>query len=161
MHHSDINTVDWSPQNEHLLATGSNDTTVKIIDLRKLPSDPMASTPILNTLRGHRAKVQTVKFSPFSSRYVASSGDSLILWDIEANNTGEEELKCPEEHIILDHIGHIGTVSDFDWNHLSPWTLISASDDSESFAQIQRNNDCSMQIFRPLDLLTMPEEEAL
>jgi hypothetical protein len=99
---------------------------------------------------------------------VASSGDSLILWDIQAGNlkpeNDQEEIKqgqCPEDHVILDHIGHIGTVSDFDWNHLSPWTLVSASDDSESFVQIQRNNDCSMQVFRPLDLLTLPEDEAL
>ena len=120
------------------------------------------------TLRGHKAKVQSVKFSPFSSRYVASSGDSLILWDIQAGNlkpeNDQEEIKqgqSPDDHVILDHIGHIGTVSDFDWNHLSPWTLVSASDDSESFVQIQRNNDCSMQVFRPLDLLTLPEDEAL
>ena len=52
-------------------------------------------------------------------------------------------------------------VNDFDWNHLSDWSIISASDDPIPFATMQRNNDCSMQIFRPLDLLVMPEEEAL
>jgi hypothetical protein len=52
-------------------------------------------------------------------------------------------------------------VSDFDWNHLSPWSLISASDDPEPFAHIQKNNDCSLQIFRPLDLLVIDEQEAV
>jgi histone-binding protein RBBP4 len=145
VHASDINTVDWSYQNENLIATGSNDATVKILDIRKLPSEQTsdataAQSAVTCTLRGHKAKVQSVKFSPFSSRYLASSGDSLILWDIEAGNlkpeNDHEEIKqgqSPEDHVILDHIGHIGTVSDFDWNHLSPWTLVSASDDSESF----------------------------
>mmetsp|Transcript_8066 Transcript_8066/g.13545 ORF Transcript_8066/g.13545 Transcript_8066/m.13545 type:complete len:87 (-) Transcript_8066:98-358(-) len=72
----------------------------------------------------------------------------------------EEECSC-EQKIILSHIGHIGTVSDFDWNSLSPWSLISASDDSEPFNQIQRKNESSMQVFRPLDLLIMEEEEAV
>lgn len=73
--------------------------------------------------------------------------------------TASATCKC-EDSIILNHIGHIGTVSDFDWNHLAPWTIISASDDSEPFNQIQRNNESSLQIFRPLDLLTMSEGEA-
>ena len=44
----------------------------------------------------------------------------------------------------MDHIGHIGTVSDFDWNHLAQWTIISASDDSDPFNQIQRHNESSL-----------------
>ena len=35
VHKSDINTVDWSPLNDNLIATGSEDTLVKIIDVRK------------------------------------------------------------------------------------------------------------------------------
>jgi histone-binding protein RBBP4 len=35
VHASDINTVDWSPLDENLIATGSNDTVVKLIDVRK------------------------------------------------------------------------------------------------------------------------------
>lgn len=67
------------------------------------------------------------------------------MWDL----TDFEELKQgdsseSEQNVIMNHIGHIGTVSDFDWNPLLPWTIISASDDSETFVQIQRNNDCSL-----------------
>lgn len=38
-----------------------------------------------------------------------------------------------EDNIILNHIGHIGTVSDIDWNFALNWTFMSASDDSETF----------------------------
>ena len=164
VHESDINTVDWSALNTNLIATGSNDTLVKIIDTRKAYKESKHS--VCKVLRQHKAKVQTVKFSPFDSRYLASSGDCIIFWDLGEGfgqeQMQEEELKQPdttfeednsEDHIILNHIGHVGTVSDFDWNHILPWTMLSASDDSETFVQIQRNNDCSMQIFRPLSLL--------
>jgi len=159
-----------------------------------------SQSPIVGTLHKHKSKVQTVKFSSFSSQYLASSGDSLVLWDIkdihqqaddaiqqtsaaedlsatldqrpidkpsivechhfETHLPGGDDCDC-EDKTILSHIGHIGTVSDFDWNQAAPWTIISASDDSEPFNMLQRNNDCSMQIFRPLDLLVMSEEEAL
>tara|TARA_B110000285_G_scaffold76389_1_gene87960 strand:- start:604 stop:846 length:243 start_codon:yes stop_codon:yes gene_type:complete len=34
VHKSDINTVDWNTLNPNLLATGSEDTLVKILDVR-------------------------------------------------------------------------------------------------------------------------------
>lgn len=49
-----------------------------------------------------------------------------------------------DDNIVLNHIGHIGTVSDIDWNFALDWTLMSASDDSETFVQIHKQNDCSM-----------------
>lgn len=36
VHNDDINTVAWSGLNEHLLATGSNDKKVCLLDIRKL-----------------------------------------------------------------------------------------------------------------------------
>ena len=78
----------------------------------------------------------------------------------DCKNLSPGPSEC-EDHILLNHIGHIGMVNDFDWNHLSEWSIISASDDPIPFATMQRNNDCSMQVFRPLDLLVIPEEEAL
>lgn len=61
VHKSDINTVDWSSQNDNLLATGSNDTLVKILDIRKAynligSSAPKVSdhnSPIVQTLHKH------------------------------------------------------------------------------------------------------------
>lgn len=50
-------------------------------------------------------------------------------------NHKKDDCEC-ENNIILNHIGHIGTVSDFDWNNLAPWTIISSSDDSDPFNQI-------------------------
>lgn len=109
-----------------------------------------------------------MKFAPFDNQYLASASDSIIFWNLgsDYSETYGEELKTSSDSdqddcIILNHIGHIGTVSDFEWNPILPWTVISASDDSDTFTQIQKNNDCSMQIFRPINLLTEPEQEAL
>lgn len=52
----DINTVDWSALNDNLIATGSNDKLVKVIDIRNLGGDP--SRAIRNVLQKHQSKVQ-------------------------------------------------------------------------------------------------------
>jgi WD40 repeat protein len=80
VHKSDINTVDWNPLNDNLIATGSEDTLVKLIDIRRVNGK---DNPIVKTLHKHSSKVQGVKFCPFNSRFLASSGDSLIFWDIK------------------------------------------------------------------------------
>ena len=36
VHKDDINTIDWSTLNPNLIATGSNDLKVCVIDIRKL-----------------------------------------------------------------------------------------------------------------------------
>lgn len=65
LHASDINAVDWSKMNSNLIATGSNDTLVKIIDSRKAYQE--SSKSVIKILVKHKAKVQSVKFSTFSS----------------------------------------------------------------------------------------------
>lgn len=82
--------MDWSILNPNLVATGSEDTLVKIIDTRMAYDTKEFGNPIIKTLCKHKSKVQGVKFSPFDSRYLASSGDSLVIWDI--NNIGTEVL---------------------------------------------------------------------
>ena len=90
VHKSDINTVDWSSQNDNLLATGSNDTLVKILDIRKAynligsasPKVNSSQSPIIQTLHKHQSKVHVVKFANFSRHYLASCGDSLLFWDL-------------------------------------------------------------------------------
>lgn len=58
LHSSDINACDWSKLNTNLIATGSNDTFVKIVDTRRAYQD--SSKCILKVLAKHKAKVQSV-----------------------------------------------------------------------------------------------------
>ena len=54
VHKSDINTVDWSALNPNLLATGSEDTVVKIIDIRRAYNYDSISNPIIKSLHKHK-----------------------------------------------------------------------------------------------------------
>jgi len=88
LHDGDINTVDWSVLNDNFLATGANDCLVKLLDIRKivdqLSSSPSNTSPIVATLQGHPTKVQTVRFSTFDSRFLASTGEQIVFWNLES-----------------------------------------------------------------------------
>ena len=59
--------------------------------------------------------------------------NEAVTIDCKALETHDLDSCDCESKVLLNHIGHIGTVTDFDWNQVSPWTIISASDDSEPF----------------------------
>ena len=53
----------------------------------------------------------------------------------------------------------MGQIVDFEWNEHSPWSIMSASDDIDNTAVTL--GACSLQLYRPLDLLVgMNEKEA-
>lgn len=126
---------------------------VSILDVRKITSevlpDKSALCPaVVKQLVGHTSSINVVRFSPFSKDYLASSGDSLIIWDLAQSN------------ILFKHAGHVGQIVDFEWNEHAPWSIMSASDDIDSTAIAL--GACSLQLFRPLDLLVnMSESQAL
>lgn len=80
--------MDWSKLDTNLVATGSNDKRVVITDIRKLSQDVNDSSgtqpcpAIVRSLEGHQSSINVVRFSPFSTDYIASSSEALFIWDL-------------------------------------------------------------------------------
>lgn len=74
-HMKSVRTLDFHPYSEYV-ASGSNDTSVRLWDVRK-------NNTCIETYRGHIANVNSVRFSPDGS-WIASAGTEgcLIIWDI-------------------------------------------------------------------------------
>ena len=152
VHNDDINTVAWSALNTNYVATGSNDKKVCLIDVRKFSSSSEKmdiktlapdQSPIVKVLTGHTESITGLQFCPFDQRYLISSAESVKIWNLE-----EQEK---DEQLFFDHIGHINRIADVQWSEDSPWSILSVSDDMDP-----RHAGCSLQAFRPVDLLTMP-----
>jgi len=97
--------TDWNPFNDNILATSSDDSTVKLWYIPDGGLTERISTP-LQTLSGHGKPVTLLHFHPTANNVIASAGKDpqIKVWDIEK---GEAKL-------TLADFGAL--VQDFDWN---------------------------------------------
>ena len=112
------------------------------MDMKTVGSD---NCPVVKVFQGHTEPITGLQFCPFDQRYLISSAESVKIWDLEEPNK--------EDQLFFDHIGHINKITDVQWSLESPWSILSVSDDMDP-----THAGCSLQVFRPIDLLTMPEE---
>ena len=91
-HSASVLAVAFSPDGK-VLASGSNDNTIKLWDV--------ASGRELRTLSGHTRRVQSVAFTPDGSTLASGSDDNTIkLWDVASGR----ELRTLSEHILVDSV---------------------------------------------------------
>lgn len=138
-HLDDINCVDWNVLDDNYIATGSNDSSSCIIDLRMRKEIARIKMP------EEKMSIQCIKFSNFNRNIIGIASDSLHIY----------EILNPKP--IFTHIGYRGNIADFDWNTENDWSLVSANQETDVLSTIGGG---TLNIFRPLDLICLPEEEA-
>ncbi|KAJ4708645.1 WD-40 repeat-containing protein MSI4-like [Melia azedarach] len=158
-HNADLHCVDWNPNDDNLILTGSADNSVRMFDRRNLTSNGVGS-PIYK-FEGHRAAVLCVQWSPDKSSVFGSSAEDglLNIWDYEkVGKKVEQGARTPSSPagLFFQHAGHRDKVVDFHWNASDPWTVVSVSDDCDS-----TGGGGTLQIWRMSDLIYRPEDEVL
>jgi coronin-1B/1C/6 len=108
-HSAAVLDFEWNPFDDSILASASEDMTVKIW---KIPDGGLTSNmtdPVVD-LHGHNRKVTLLRFHPTASNVLAStSGDQTVkLWDIQK---GTEINSCTEhseliQDIVWDYTGN-------------------------------------------------------
>lgn len=85
-HMRSVRSIDYHPFGSEYIVSGSNDTTVRLWDIR--------INDCIKKYRGHMANVNSVKFSPDGS-WIASGGTegSVIIWDIRMS---KQLIEFPE-----------------------------------------------------------------
>ena len=146
-------TVDWSPSDQNLLATGGKEKMVQVWDLRFFKAP-------LKTLLGHQGEVLQVRWCPVVGAQFAqisassflgtcSQDGDAILWNLEETEKGdpeEDEDDRPPE-VCFVHSGHRQGVQDFDWSSTEDLLMCSVGE------------DCALQVWQP-SLSVLEEEEA-
>ncbi|CAH0364362.1 unnamed protein product [Pelagomonas calceolata] len=116
-HKSAVLDLDFNPFHEHVIASASEDSTIKIWGI---PADGLTETltePLVD-LHGHGRKVTLLRFHPTANNVLASvSADMAVkVWDIEK---GSESASCDEhkqliQDIVWDHEGKVWATSSKD-----------------------------------------------
>ena len=80
-HTRDVNVCDWNKVATHLIVTGSDDSSVKVWDLRLISEG--AEEEVLN-FSWHTEPITSIKFQPNDESViaVASEDNRLSLWDM-------------------------------------------------------------------------------
>ena len=118
-HSAAVYDMAWCPANDNILATGSDDCTVKVW---LIPDGGLTDTikEPLQTLTGHGKPVSLLSWHPTASNVLATVGKepSVRIWDVEKG-------AC-----VLKLEGFGGLVQDFSWNHNG--SLLATSDKSKT-----------------------------
>jgi coronin-1B/1C/6 len=106
-HSGPVLDFDFNPFHEQLLASASDDTTIKIWGIPENGLTENMTEPLVN-LTGHQRKVTLLRFHPTANNVIAScSGDFTIKqWDIEAGG----ECGTPYQ-------GFENLIQDIVWNY--------------------------------------------
>jgi coronin-1B/1C/6 len=104
-HSGPVLDVAFSPFNDYILATASEDSTVKIWAIPE--SGPKTTSTAAQELRGHGRKAGSVTFNPVANNVLATSAIDfkVKVWDIEQ---GTE--KCSVD-------GHAAIIQSVEWNY--------------------------------------------
>jgi len=109
--------TDWNPFNDNILATSSDDSTVKLWYVPDGGLTERITTP-LQTLVGHAKPVTLLHFHPTANNVIASAAKdpAIKVWDIERG----------EARLTLSDFG--GLIQDFDWNYDGSFLATSSKD---------------------------------
>eukprot|EP00741_Cyanophora_paradoxa_P015340 tig00000194_g14808.t1 len=157
-HEEDIHTVDWSPHLEHYVLTGGGDGMVHLFDRRSLTTS-QGSAKRMYTVRG-QGPVMQVAWMPQVAGVFACGGEDgvLYVYDTRPSEDAAPSATAPvAPRLFFAHCGHRAQIVDFGWNPApsEAWMMASLSDDSSL-----KDGGGTLQLWRLLDLVTRPGEEA-
>lgn len=91
-HEEDVNVISWNRSVNYLLASGSDDGSFKIWDLRMFGSKAAGGPEPLANFKHHKGRIASIEWSPHDESMIAvsSADNSITLWDLSVEADDEE-----------------------------------------------------------------------
>eukprot|EP01040_Poterioochromonas_malhamensis_P005971 gene5971-6418_t len=131
----DVNVISWNHNVGFLLASGSDDGSFKVWDLRSIKKSP---TPLAN-FTFHKGPITSIEWASHDESMIAvSSADNQIsIWDlsVEADDethgqsTSDPSFEDYPPQLLFLHLGQMN-VKELHFHPQIPGTLISTAEDS-------------------------------
>mmetsp|Transcript_38592 Transcript_38592/g.44216 ORF Transcript_38592/g.44216 Transcript_38592/m.44216 type:complete len:182 (-) Transcript_38592:28-573(-) len=142
-HDSDVNVISWNSECPYLIASGSDDGSFKVWDLRKLQKDIKAK-PITN-IKWHNAPITSIQFQPREECVLAvsSADNKLTIWDFSVEpESGEAANPDIPPQLMFLHLGQ-ENIKELRFHQQRESVLITTAQDSYNI--FKPNFDPDMQ----------------
>lgn len=135
---TDVNVISWSEKIGYLLASGDDDGTWGVWDLRQFnPQSASTASPVAQ-YQFHKGAITSISFNPLDESIiaVASEDNTVTLWDLSVEADDEEIKQQAEETKELEQIPPQllfvhwqKEVKDVKWHKQIPGCLVSTGTD--------------------------------
>ncbi|KAI0997384.1 Histone acetyltransferase type B subunit 2 [Podosphaera aphanis] len=112
----------WSPSEAGKLASGSNDTTVRLWDLNTINTTKSPKIKASRIYEHHTAVVNDVQYHPMHTFLIGTVSDDLTLQILDTRNKGAGSVLSNKE-------GHTDAINALAFNHSSEFIFATASHD--------------------------------
>jgi len=146
-HEGEILRASWSPHDENVFASASDDGCLNVWDLSR-KKGTNSSDEEATTTANDNDKPNT------DGATAGAENDSGEGDDGNTNKPKKSRFgEAPPDELLFTHSGHRNPITDFQWNPHDPWTVVSSGSGA--------NVASTCQFWRISDLITRPKEEVM
>ena len=89
---SDVNVISWSSKINHLLASGHDDGSWGVWDLRNFTNNTTSNPSPVANYDFHKSPITSISFNPLDESIIAVSSEdnTVTLWDLAVEADDEE-----------------------------------------------------------------------
>lgn len=146
-HEGEILRASWSPHDENVFASASDDGCLNVWDLSR-KKGTNSSDEEATTTANDNDKPNT------DGATAGAENDSGEGDDGNTNKPTKSRFgEAPPDELLFTHSGHRNPITDFQWNPHDPWTVVSSGSGA--------NVASTCQFWRISDLITRPKEEVM
>jgi len=146
-HEGEILRASWSPHDEYVCASASDDGCLNVWDLSR-KKGTNSSDEEATTTANDNDKPNT-DGATAGAKNDSGEGDDGNTNKPKKSRFGE----APPDELLFTHSGHRNPITDFQWNPHDPWTVVSSGSGA--------NVASTCQFWRISDLITRPKEEVM
>jgi histone-binding protein RBBP4 len=130
----DVLALDWS-HDGLFLATGDNKGWMDIYDIRKLSENVVQPMFTFSQASPRPKAVIAVTWNPLQPSWVACGGEDGRVSVYDTSRPDKATADTLPAQLVLQHIGHLGSIMDAQWSPHDPFLMMSVSNDGITYKE--------------------------